>query len=148
MIFSKTGDSLERSDRINRILNVIIVLLVFLLGVSLLVIRGQISKRAAWENTEIEDIDRIEQRVEWNGLHQGLEIWSFGPYGYADGKAYQERWALSEYYAEHFLENAWRHVGNTAEADAAHARADKWSGKTGSLSVEEADKVLDAEVWP
>ena len=148
MILKKTGDSLERSNRINHILTVLIILLVLLLAGSLLTIRAKISKRSAWQEAEIEGIDRIEQRIAWNGLHQGLEVWSFGPYGLADDSAHRERWALSEYYGERFLENAWRHVGNNAEADAAHARAVTWSEETGSLSAEEAEALLRTEVWP
>ena len=148
MILCKTGDALERSNRINRILTIIIILLAFLLAVDLLIVWGQYRRRTEFPQTEIASIDRIEQRISWNGIQQGLNVGYYGPYGFADDRAHRERWALSEYYAERFLENAWRHIGNTAEADAAHARAMTWSEQTGSLSTEDAEEALRGEVWP
>lgn len=148
MILRRTGDALEHSNRINRVLTILIILLALLLAGNLLVILARMNRRTSWTDHEIADIERIEQRIEWYGIHQGLEVSYFGAYGLAGDRAHQERWALSEYYGERFLENAWRRVGDSAEADAAHARAEAWAAKTGSLSTKEAEDALREEVWP
>lgn len=148
MILRRTGDALEKSNRANRVMNVLIIALAVVLVFQILSAFVRLSGRLNRPTAEIEPIGKIEQRIGWNGVYKGLDIWANGPYGFAEDAAHRARWALSEYYAERFLEEARRRIGDDGEADAAHARAALWAAQIGGLSTEEAEAALAAEVWP
>ena len=150
MIFRKTGDSLEKTDRINRVLMVLIILVTIMIVISLLSGYAGFANRLERSYTRVDGIDKIEQRISYGGICRGLDTSMNGPYGLEQGRAYGERWAYSEYYGERFLEEVWRGAGDAGQAAGAQERADKWSGYTGALSTGDADESIRkmTEVWP
>ena len=86
MLMRRTGDVLEKSEKPGTILNIIIAILGFILVVSLL-IANQAIRNDMDVRKKVESIDRIEQRISWNGTRAGLDTWLNGPYCLVEGKA-------------------------------------------------------------
>ncbi|MBR4529600.1 MAG: hypothetical protein IKO80_04885 [Lachnospiraceae bacterium] len=148
MILRKTGDALEHSDTLSRILTVMIVILSLLLAVSVLACFARVNNSSRRER-EIWPVDKLDWQLSYYGWYRGLDTVLTGPYPFSEDPAYRTRWACSEYYAERFLEEIHAHNGDVSAASAAHTRAAHWLEQTGDLSVtEEIDGSLKREVWP